>query len=169
MTALETREQIAEPNIDAMLDVLFERASELAFRVELGTLPFPEHTHNRVGFFDLLTFVLSQLPSIGIVFGYDQFSLYQPAFYREEKPFLLIPLMVGLFATWKVMRDHRAMYLIFPIFLCLATINYVILKFVPPTNGLHSANWILSYCTFALFVAAAMRFVAEMIGYRTSA
>jgi hypothetical protein len=32
----------AAPNIDAMLDVLFERSCELAFRVEMGTLPFIE-------------------------------------------------------------------------------------------------------------------------------
>ena len=32
----------AEPNIDVMLDVLFERASELAFRVEMGQLAFIE-------------------------------------------------------------------------------------------------------------------------------
>lgn len=116
--------------------------------------------------FDLVSLVLSQMP-VGLVFaGFDKFSVYQPSFYRGKELFLLIPLLIGAFSTWAIMRSHRAMYWIFPIGIIFGVTNFLIFEFVSLESRLHTINWILSYCTYSLIVAILARALGELLGWK---
>jgi hypothetical protein len=112
-----------------------------------------------------VSFVIGQVPSVLVVFDLPyRLSLYHPGIYRGLQSFLLLPVMVGFFATWLVMRSHRAMYVIFACFVILIAIIFYIYRWIDLSSEAHPVNWILFYCAFALLIAALSRFVAEQIG-----
>jgi hypothetical protein len=101
----------------------------------------------------LASTVLGQLPWITTLTDAYSLSLYQPSIYQGKEPFLLLPLTVGLFATWTVLRWRNAMWVILVIFLLLMGFVYWVYDSFGPLSPIHPINWILSYCAFALFVA----------------
>jgi hypothetical protein len=107
--------------------------------------------------------VLGQLPSIATLTGIHPVSLYQPAIYQGKELFLLVPFMVGLFATWSVLRWAKAMWVVFLIFLILAAFVYYVYENYGPLSPVHPINWILSYCAFALCVAALTRLTTDAL------
>jgi hypothetical protein len=112
----------------------------------------------------LISTVLGQLPSIATLMGFHPFiSLYQPSIYQGKEFFLLVPFMVGLFATWSVLRWPKAMWVVFLIFLILAVFVYYVYENYGPLSPLHPINWIMSYCAFALFVAALTRLTIDAV------
>src|SRR5256885_16305997 len=52
----------------------------------------------------IISAALGQVPSATTVAGVYSLSLYQPSIYHGKEPFLLIPLMVGLIATWAALK-----------------------------------------------------------------
>jgi hypothetical protein len=118
--------------------------------------------------FAVVSTLVGQLPGIGIVTGLYSASLYQPSIYHGKEPFLLVPLMVGLFATWAVLQWQKAMWVVLLLFLALATIVYWIYDDFSPLSPLHPINWILSYSTFALFVAALTRVILDALNFLRS-
>lgn len=110
--------------------------------------------------------VLGQAPWIATVSGIYSFSLYQPAIYRGKELFLLIPLMVGLFSTWCVVRWHQAMWVVLVLFIMLCIFVYWAYETYPPLSAIHPINWVLSYCAFALFVAVLLRATMDVLHSR---
>jgi hypothetical protein len=110
----------------------------------------------------IVSIILGQLPS-ALVLLTGEPSLYQPGIYYGLKPFLVVPLMVGVVATWSVIHWKPAMWTNFGVFTVLAVIIFYIYKTQPPSHWLHPVNWILSYSAFALLIAAFMRFVFDTI------
>jgi hypothetical protein len=98
--------------------------------------------------------VIAQIPWLATVTGTYNISLYQPAIYRGKELFLVAPLMVAVMAVWCVLRYRGAMWGIFVAFCLMLALVYWIYTSFPVESPLHAANWILSYCVFALFVAA---------------
>jgi Ca2+/Na+ antiporter len=66
---------------------------------------------------------------------------------------LLVPFMVGLLSIWWIVNDETAVLKISLLFVGLAIAVFLIVRFFPVLSFIHEANWILSYCAFALFVA----------------
>jgi hypothetical protein len=106
---------------------------------------------------------LGQLPSFGIATGAYSLSLYQPSIYQGKEPFLLVPLMVGLFATWTSLRWENAIWVIMTIFLLLSAFVYWVYDSFGPLSPIHAINWILSYCAVGLFTATLPRVVIDAI------
>jgi hypothetical protein len=68
-----------------------------------------------------ITTIAGQLPgAVTVISKYDQFSLYQPAIYRGAEPLLIVPLAVGLVATWFAHKFAAiAMWVLLPLLLVL--------------------------------------------------
>jgi hypothetical protein len=109
--------------------------------------------------------VLGQAPWIATLTTTHSPSLYQPSIYRGKELFLLLPLMVGVFATWAVLRWRNTMWFILVIFLLLVTFVYWAYDNFGPLSPIHPINWLLFYCTFALFMAALARLVIDVFKF----
>lgn len=107
--------------------------------------------------------LLGQLPWLTTVTGTYSISLYQPSIYHGKEPFLLVPLMVSVIATWSVLQWRNAMWIILAIFFVIVGFVYWIHTSFGPLSPIHQINWILSYCAFALFVAALVRLVVDAL------
>jgi FtsH-binding integral membrane protein len=104
--------------------------------------------------FGVAQLVLAQVP--GLVSGFTQYrlSIYQPAIYKGHEAYLILPLFVGLVATWSVMQyKRRAMWALVPIFVVLMITVISIYSTVDVFSGVHALNWALSYCLVAVFFA----------------
>ena len=112
-----------------------------------------------------LTTIAGQLPgAITAISKYDQFSLYQPAIYRGSEPLLIIPLAVGLVATWFAHKFAAiAMWVLLPLLLALAAVVYFVFTSFDATDRIHQLNWALSYCVVALFAAILYRFLVDVL------
>ncbi|HWN52573.1 MAG TPA: hypothetical protein VNO18_22595 [Xanthobacteraceae bacterium] len=108
--------------------------------------------------------LIGQAPWITTITGVYPLSLYQPSIYHGIELFLLVPVMVGVFFTWTVVRWQNSMWWVFGIFLLLSGFVYWAHETLPPVNPFHPINWILSYCAFALFVAALSRAAMDVLG-----
>src|SRR5713226_8076481 len=94
--------------------------------------------------------LLGQAPWITTITGVYPISLYQPSIYRGKELFLLVPIMVGVIATWAVVLSRKAMWVVFLAFLLVSSFVYWAYETFPPLSPIHPINWILSYCAFAL-------------------
>ena len=65
--------------------------------------------------------------------------------------------MVSVVATWAVIQWRAAMWGVVGLFVVIVVVVYWIYSSFGPLSELHPINWILSYCAFALFVAALAR------------
>jgi hypothetical protein len=111
----------------------------------------------------LISTALGQVPWVTTVTGVYSLSLYQPSIYQGKELFLLVPLMVGLFATWTVLRWPNAMWVVLAIFFALTGFVYWVYDTYGALSPIHPINWILSYCAFALFVAALTRVAIDAV------
>jgi hypothetical protein len=102
----------------------------------------------------LATAALGQAPWVTTITGAYPLSLYQPGVYHGKELFLAVPIMVAIVASWAVMRWRQLMWAIFAIFIVVAVCVYWIFDTFPVTDPIHAINWVLSYCAFALLVAA---------------
>jgi hypothetical protein len=111
--------------------------------------------------------VLGILPPAVTGFGYHWASIYNPPIYEHLEPFLIIPAIVAIFASWSVMLNPASMRTVFKITLPLAIlVLFVYLAF--PENyavgsiKIHSINWILSYCVVAMAIALLFGFLLAL-------
>lgn len=109
--------------------------------------------------------VIGQLPTLATFTGVHPISLYQPAIYHDKEYFLLVPVMVGLFATWCVLRWPKAMWAVLAIFLMLTSVVYYVYDNLGPLSPVHPINWVLSYCVFALCLAALTRLTIDAVSF----
>jgi hypothetical protein len=107
--------------------------------------------------------VIGQAPWITTVTGMYPISIYQPAIYLDIKPFLLIPLALGVFSTWIAVIYKRSIWCLVGIFLALSAFVYWIFVTFPPLSTIHPINWIFSYVAFALFVAILCRALIDLL------
>jgi len=108
--------------------------------------------------------ILGQIPGvISVATKYNtSTSLYQPSVYRDWEPLLLIPLGVGIAATWFAHKFSAiAMWILFPLMLALAGVVWFLFRF-EVNSQLHVFNWALSYCVVAIFAAILYRFVIDV-------
>jgi hypothetical protein len=111
----------------------------------------------------LVLAIAGQAPSAITAIGVYPISLYHPGIYHGLEPFLLIPLMIAVIATWAVLQWRLSMAGIFVLFIVLAVFVLYVYQTYPPSNSIHQINWILSYCAVALFMAAFSRFVTDFL------
>jgi hypothetical protein len=116
------------------------------------------------GSFKLISSVVStiggQLPWILNALGVHSISIYQPAIYEGKQLFLIVPIGVGIFATWLVVIRSANMAWVFAAFVLLAILVYWLHGF-PTMSPVHPANWILSYCLPALVFPMIVRLVID--------
>jgi hypothetical protein len=104
--------------------------------------------------------LLGQIPWLVTVVGGP--SLYQPSIYKGKEFFLIAPMMVAVVAAWATLRYRWAMWAIFIAFGILVVVVYWIYTTASVGDQLHSINWILSYCVFALFVVALGKLLVDL-------
>jgi hypothetical protein len=86
-------------------------------------------------------------------------SLYNPPIYEHLEPFLIIPGMVAIFASYLVLTNRqKSMPVVFGLALFLALVVLFVYRGVPASStvgsiNVHALNWILSYCVVALAIA----------------
>jgi hypothetical protein len=98
--------------------------------------------------------LIGMLPPALTGFGlYPLSPLYQPAIYEHKEPFLIIPGMVAVFASWCIILKPWSMIPIFVISLALSALVYYFYVTLDDASPINPVNWILSYCVFALAVA----------------
>jgi hypothetical protein len=98
--------------------------------------------------------LIGMLPPALTGFGWYPLSpLYQPRFYEHQEPFVIIPVMVAMFASWSIIHKSWAMIPIFIISICLAALVYYLYVSLDDASPFNAVNWILSYCVFALAIA----------------
>jgi len=125
--------------------------------------PEPVSTLNKIEkLIAVASAVVGQAPWVSTIFGYP-LSLYGPSIYHGKEFFLLIPLTVGVFATWSVILWRGAMWIVGILFLAIAAAVYWIFETLPASSPYHSINWIASYCAFALFVASLARALIDIV------
>jgi hypothetical protein len=105
--------------------------------------------------------VTAQVPWITTVSGWYSISLYQPSIYRGKELFLIAPLMVAVMAVWSLLNFRNAIWGVFVAFCITFAFVYWVYTSFPPENPIHAINWVLSYCLFALFVAALGKLVVS--------
>ena len=88
--------------------------------------------------------------------------MYQPSIYKGKEFFLIAPMMVAVVAAWATLRYRWAMWGIFIAFGILVVVVYWIYTTASVGDQLHSINWILSYCVFALFVVALGKLLVDL-------
>jgi hypothetical protein len=111
----------------------------------------------------LASTVLGQVPWFTTVTGLYSCSLYQPSIYHGKEPFLLVPFMVGLVASWASVRWPNAIWVIVTVFFLMSAFIYWVYDSFGPLSPIHPINWILSYCAFALFVATLARVALDIV------
>jgi dipeptide/tripeptide permease len=103
--------------------------------------------------------ILGLLPPALTGFGAHFASLYNPPIYEHLEPFLIIPGLVAIFASWLVLTNRqKSMPIIFGLAFFLALVVLFVYLGVPGSStvgsiNVHALNWILSYCVVALGVA----------------
>jgi hypothetical protein len=100
-------------------------------------------------------------------FGLKQFSLYQNlSIYQGNELFIIVPIVVGLFATWIAFRiDTYGMILVLMCFIILTVVVIYIRDHYPDNDKIHSYNWFLFYCLPALGGAIAGRLLIFLWNY----
>src|ERR1700719_4425194 len=119
------------------------------------------HTSKLEKLVPIITTVLGQAPWIATITGAYPLSLYQPAIYRGKELFLVVPVMVAIVATWAAVKSIGATWAIFVIFLVVVGLVYWIYTSAPTLDPIHTVNWILFYCAFALLFAALTRLIVD--------
>jgi len=107
--------------------------------------------------------LLGQAPWITTITGTYPISLYQPSIYHGKELFLLVPMMTAVISTWAVMLWRWVMWVIFCVFIILAILIYWMYSSFSVLSPVHPINWVLSYCAFALFVAALARAAVDIL------
>ena len=122
--------------------------------------------------FGFCSAILGIIPPALTGFGVHGPSLYNPPIYEHLEPFLIIPGMVALYASWSIMTSNRSVHVIFAIALVLAlVVLFVYLDFPEQKTvfsiNIHAPNWILSYCVLAMAIALLFGFLLALKRYRT--
>lgn len=112
--------------------------------------------------------ILGLLPPALTGFGAHFASLYNPPIYEHLEPFLIIPAIVAIFASWLVLTNRQtSMPVIFGLALFLALVVPFVYLGVPGSStvgsiNVHALNWILSYCVVALAIALLFGFFISL-------
>jgi hypothetical protein len=105
-----------------------------------------------------------QVPGAVAAFTKYNISIYQPSVYKDYEFLLILPLAVGVFATWFAYKYSAiAMWLLLPTFLALFGVVYWIFENFDTSSRVHTFNWALSYCVLAVFAAMLYRLLADVI------
>lgn len=109
-----------------------------------------------------VSIVLGQVP--GVLNFFNIYPLYQRSIYQGRELFLILPLVVGIFATWLVMKHPKAMAVIFVVAFVGFCVSFGIFEFVDVLSPMHTVNWLLFFSSCALAAAVITRSVAEWLG-----
>jgi hypothetical protein len=108
--------------------------------------------------------ILGQAPGAIAAISKYNVSIYQPAIYKGSEYLLVVPLAVGIVATWFAHKFSAiAMWVLLPLTLVLAAAVYYVYTNFEATDRIHQLNWALSYCVAALVAAILYRFLVDVI------